>query len=182
MNSSEEVRPCRRQHPARRFISLTIGSLVAATVVALAAPAAAATAFSGRIVDSWTGVGLSGVTVVVAEIDGTPVPGAEAVTAADGSFSIAGLDGEEYAVQVDARAQGYERGWVGSPNGQPFGKPVLQGLAESITWAPQSLAPSGSTVARTGAAWSTRTPGRHSVVSGCRPPTPTASYVPARRC
>ena len=124
----------------RRLLAPIIGVVAASTVAVVpVAPASAATVFSGRVVDSWNGTALAGVTVVVAEIDGTPVPGASGVTAADGSFSIAGLDGEEYAVQVDARAQGYERGWVGSPNGQPFGKPVLQGLEEAITWAPQAL-------------------------------------------
>lgn len=135
--------------------------------------------FSSTVVDSVTGVPVPGVTVTATDEAGELLPEYSAVTAEDGTYTIAGLTEDEYGIYMDGTAVGYEAGYTGS-SPTAFGYPVdswnesstvAPGLMGDIALDAQGTAPTdGTTTTVTGETTTTVAP-TTAAPSGNQPPT-----------
>ncbi len=116
---------------------LPVGGCPRADVLPGAIPEAAA--LTARVLDSRTGEPVEGVTVQATDALTVDIPGATAVTAADGTFSIPGLTDEEIGVRVDGTAVGHEVGYAGGAAPAPYGWQVFPTWGEASTWSPSDL-------------------------------------------
>jgi hypothetical protein len=123
------------------MVRRVIAALVVASVLVPASiqPVRAEGAFSGVVVDAHTGAALGGVIVAVADTAGRPIRGLRTVTSGTGSFSIGGLDGEEYSLVVNGTLLDYEAGYLSGAGGQPFGRRVVESYDDAATWAPTNV-------------------------------------------
>lgn len=79
--------------------------------------------FAGTVFDSVTGATLAGVELTPTDEGGLPLGTYRATSAADGTYAINGLPGEEHGLWVDGTSIGYEAGYARATMA-PFGHPV----------------------------------------------------------
>lgn len=88
--------------------------------------------FSGRVVDSRTGVGVVGARVWLTDTSGVKIPGASVLTGPLGRFSLL-APSEEHGLIVDGTAVIHEVGYV------TFARTVLPAWGSAVTFAPGKL-------------------------------------------